>query len=129
VITFVTTTGLGNNPAAALAFIGPTVNVTLAAGQRAHLVVNKALGSVAAGGAIDLDLWACYQNTAGGAVTQQGGGMFDLRVPQNIRVPFAINHIYSALPAATYTIGMCGLSSNSANWNNNEWGYTSALVF
>jgi archaellum component FlaG (FlaF/FlaG flagellin family) len=128
-ITFVTTSGSGLNPGAALAFIGPTVNVTLAAGQRAHMVVEKALGSTAAGGAIDLDTYPCHQLTGGGALTVNGAGIFDQRVPQNIRIPFGMNWVYSGLPAGTYTIGMCGFTSNAAAWNNNEWGYISALVF
>jgi hypothetical protein len=129
VITFVTTSGFGANPGVVLAFLGPTVNVTLAAGQRAHLVTDKAFGSTAGGGGQDLDVWACYQNTAGGAITQQGNAMLDMRVPQNTRLPFGINFIYSGLAAGTYSIGLCGFTSNPASWNFNEWGYTSALVF
>jgi len=129
VITFVTTSGSGNNPAAALAFIGPTVNVTLAVNQRAHMVVHKAVGSINAAGANDLDVWACYQNTGGGAITQVGNGILDLRVSQNNRTLVGINHIYSGMAAATYTVGLCGFTAQVANWNSNEWGYISALVF
>ena len=129
-ITFVASAGGGLNPAAVLGFIGPTVNVTLAAGQRAHMVMNKSLGSTAAGGAQDLDIYPCYQNIAAGALTTQLGGIFDLRIAQNQRILFDMNYVFSGLAAGTYTIGMCGFSAtNAANWNNNEWGYISALVF
>jgi hypothetical protein len=129
VVNFVTTAGAGNNPTGATAFIGPTVNVTLAAGQRAHIVVFKSLGSNAAGGGTSLNLYPCYQNVAGGVLTTQGGGIFGLTVPPAQRQLYGITWVYSNLAAATYTVGMCGSSSNSASWNNNEWGYISALVF
>jgi len=129
VISFVTLSGSGSNPTGANAFIGPTVNVTLAAGQRAHLVVEKALGTTVAG-ANGLNLYACYQNTVGpGPITLQGGGMFNLTVTPTQRLPFGINWVFSNLAAGTYTIGMCGSTPAFANWNNNEWGYISALVF
>jgi hypothetical protein len=129
VIASTATSGSGGNPTNVVAFIGPTVNVTLAAGQSAHMVMQKALGSTVAGGATDLDIYPCYLNVAGGAVTAVGGGIFDLRIAQNQRLLFGMNHVYSGLPAGTYTIGMCGITSQPANWNNNEWGYISALVF
>jgi hypothetical protein len=130
VIAFVTTSGLGNNPAAANAFIGTTVNVTLAAGQRAHLVVEKALGSTVAGGGTALNIYPCYQNTiAGSPLTTQGLGIFGLTAAQNQRHVYGINWVFSNLAAGTYAIGMCGSSSNAASWNNNEWTYLSALVF
>lgn len=130
-ITFVTTSGGGSSPAAINAFISSTVNVTLAAGQRAHLVVDKALGSTAVGGATGLNVYPCYQSTAvGGVLTTQGGGIFGLQVAQNQRLTFGVNHVFSGLAAGTYSIGMCGASAAGfANWNNNEWGYTTALVF
>ena len=33
----------------------------------------------------------------------------------------------SGLAAGDYTVGLCG--TGSTNWNYNEWGYTTALVF
>lgn len=137
-ITFVTTSGGGANGTggilygvnAANTFIGPTVNVTLAAGQRAHMVVEKSLGSSVAGGASGLNIYPCYQLSGGGVLTTQGGGIFGLQVVNTQRIPFGINWVFSGLAAGTYTIGMCGASAaGSANWNNNEWGYISALVF
>lgn len=127
-ITFVTTSGFGGNPTGANAFIGPTVNVTLAAGQRAHMVIEKALGAGATA-ATNLNIYACYQNTGGGALTTQGAGIFGLTAAVNERKEFGINWVFSGLLAGTYTVGMCGSSTNAVNWTNNEWGYISALVF
>ncbi len=128
-ITFVTTSGFGGAVTNATAFIGPTVNVTLAVGQRAHMVSEKALGTTVAGGATGLNIYPCYQNTGGGAVITQGGGIFTVQMAQNQRMPIGINHVYSGLAAGTYSIGMCGSAPVPANWNNAEWGYVSALVF
>lgn len=124
--------GIGGSPGgvnALTTFIGPTVNVVLAAGQRAHMLSNKALGSSATGGASELSIYACYQLFPAGALTRQGNGIFGLTVPTNQRQLYAINWVFSGLAAGTYTIGMCGSSSNAASWNNNEWGYISAMVF
>jgi hypothetical protein len=132
VITFVTTAGFGLNPTAVIGFMGPTVNVTLAAGQRAHMVAERAFGSTAAGGANNLNIYPCYQNTAGGAITTVNLGIFGLTAAQNERKTFGVNVVYANLAAGTYTVGMCGnvpAPGVPANWNNNEWGYISALVF
>jgi hypothetical protein len=129
VVSFAATAGDGLPPGTTNAFIGPTLNVTLAAGQKAMMVVHKALGSFAAGGGTSLNIYPCYQLTPGGTLTTQNGGIFGLTVPQNQRQLFGINWIFSGLSAGTYTIGMCGSTPTPAGWNNNEWGYISAIVF
>ena len=30
--------------------------------------------------------------------------------------------------AGTFEVGLCGISGDAANWNSNEFGYTSAFV-
>lgn len=136
-IAFVTTAGSGAAGSggaigginAANTFIGPTLNVTLAAGQRAFMQVTKSLGATGAN-ASGLNVYPCYQNTGGGPLTTQGGGVFGLAVVPTQRILFDMNYVYFGLAAGSYTIGMCGASAaNSANWNNNEWGYISAMVF
>lgn len=109
------------------AFIGPTVNVTLSAGQRVYMQITKSLGTTQpnAGG---LNVFPCYQPLAG-ALTTQGGGIFGLAVVATLRINVDMNYVYSGLAAGTYTLGMCGSSTSSANWNNNEWGYLSVMVF
>jgi len=114
---------------ASTTFIGPTVNVVLAAGQRAHMLSNKSLGSSAIGGAFALNIYPCYQLSPTGPLTSQGGGILGLTVPTNQRQLYAINWVFSGLAAGTYTIGMCGSAFGAANWNNNDWGYISAMVF
>ncbi|HQU83470.1 MAG TPA: collagen-like protein [Pyrinomonadaceae bacterium] len=130
IVGFVTSAGLGLSTISTTnTFIGPTVNVTVAAGQKVMMNVTKAMGSTAAGGATGLNIYPCYQNTAGGTLTTQNLGIFGLTSAQNDRQQFGINYIFSGLAAGTYTIGMCGSSTNAANWNNNEWGYISAIIF
>jgi hypothetical protein len=41
----------------------------------------------------------------------------------------SISGIITGLPAGTYIVGMAGRAAAPANWNNNEWGYVTALVF
>ena len=76
-------------------------------------------------------MYACYQSTIGGSpLVTRGGGMFGLTAAQSQRQPVGIDYyVFSGLAAGTYTIGMCGSAFAPANWNNNEWGYVSALVF
>jgi hypothetical protein len=133
IATVVFTSGLGANsggvPSAAEDFIGPTVNVTIATGQEIFVTASKALGSSAAGGASDLDIWVCYRSTAVGApITKVGGGILNLTAPQNARQIYSINGVAVGLPTGTYSVGMCGVSSTAANWNNNEYGYVTAMV-
>ena len=129
IVTFATTSGAGGNPTNSLAFIGPTVSVTITAGQKVKLDVTKALGTSVATGANSLNVFPCYQSQAGGSITTAGGGLFGLKVAQNTRIPISLNYIFSGLPAGTYIFGMGGLSSNAANWNDNDFGYVSVIVF
>ncbi len=118
----------GAAPTATLAFIGVTTTVTITAGQRIMMSVSQALGSTLVGGASSLNIYPAYQLSGGGLVTALGGGIFGIQCPQNTRQTVSINGIFT-LPAGTYTIGMAGSSTNSANWNNNEWGYLSYMIF
>ena len=58
-------------------------------------------------------------------------GTFDLRVSANIRTTFVQAGIATGLAAGTYQVGVCGKtdSGQGANWNNNEFGFVTALVF
>ena len=124
-----TGSGFGGSPDVDVGFLAPTVNVTIADGESVLVTSHKALGSTAVGGATSLNLYICYQSTVGGSTIQlQGGGSLGHRVPQDTRITFGLSFIVSGLPAGTYMVGLCG-NSSSANWNSNEWGYTTALVF
>jgi hypothetical protein len=120
---------MGGNPTASLTFLGPSVMVTVATGQKIFVSGTKAFGSTAVGGANALDLFVCYQsNAAGASIVKVGSGLFNLSVPQNIRLPFSLSADFVTLNPGTYLVGLCGLSSNAPNWNFNEWGYVTAFV-
>lgn len=108
-----------------LAFIGPTVSVTVAAGQKVYVSSNAALGANATA-ATSLNIYICYQS---GSITQVGFGSFGLTAAANQRQMYGLSAVITGLSAGTYLVGLCGSSTNSANWTNNEYGYTSALVF
>ena len=119
--------GLGAGPASALAFIGPTVSVTVDAGERVLVFAQKALGSSI--GASALNLWICFEPT-GGTLTVVGGGLFGLRAPANSRAVYGLTA--PTPPSATpgrYVVGLCGTAGAQAdNWNFNDFGYVTALV-
>lgn len=127
VVNSVFTTGTGLDPVTGgtIAFIGPTASVTLTAGQKIHVVANKALGSIAAGGGTALNLWICTQVT-GGLISPQGGGSFGYTAPQNSRLSFGLTANVTGLAAGTYAVGLCGYGTN---FNSNEYGYVTVLVY
>jgi len=133
VVGFASASGPGPNAGGVgttVEFIGVAVQATIAAGNKVHLTATKALGSGAAGGGNALNLWACSRSTAPGApIAQAGGGSLGMTVPQGQRHQYSINHVFSGMAAGTYLFGLCGSSSNPANWNSNEFGYASILVF
>ena len=129
VINSATVSGFGNNPTGTLQFLSTTAQVTITAGQKIFVTTDKALGSNMPGGAANLNIWICFQNGAN-PIQSVGGGIFGLRVGQNDRSVFGLNTILIGLAPATYQVGLCGQTSdNNTNWNSNEYGYTSALVF
>ncbi len=129
IVNSASTSAFGYNVSGSLAFIGPTLNVTITAGQKIHMVCTKALGSTAVGGANGLNIYAAYQNTSGGTLTTQGGGIMGISVPQNTRIPITMTWVFSGLSAGTYTIGIAGSAATPANWNSNEYGYISVFTF
>lgn len=123
-----TASGAGNNVTSTLAFIGPTVTISVQAGQKVFIVVNRALGSTVSGGANALNLYMALL-PSGGSLTTGGGGILNLQCAQNTRQPFEMNWCFSINTTGTYTFGMAGSSTNFANWNSNEYGYITVLVF
>ena len=127
------TNGTGGNPTATLGFIGPTLTVNIAVNQKVYVVSSKSLGSNAVGGGSDLKLYICYQSTAVGAGIQTiGSGIFGLQTPQNTRNIYTLNADFSVgAGAGMYNVGMCGnggTAATAATWNNNEFGYVTAIV-
>lgn len=118
----------GSTPgiAGSTAFIGPTATVSITgSNQKIHVVAHHGLGSI--GGATNLNLYICYQ-ASGGLLNTLGGGIFDLTAPANSRQIYGLSAVTNVLSVGTYAVGLCGSSSNAASWNNNEWGYVSAIV-
>ncbi|MDX6585612.1 MAG: hypothetical protein QOI31_85 [Solirubrobacterales bacterium] len=109
-----------------LTTLGSTVSLTIAAGDKVLVSSSAALG---AGGsaANGLQLYICSQQGAG-ALSSYGGGLFGLTSAATERKPFALSALVTGLTAGTYQFSLCGLAT-SPNWTNNEYVYTSALVF
>ncbi len=106
----------------------PTASVTVAAGESVLITANTAFGTTT--GAGGLDIYPCYRasGTTGTPLTV-GLGMFDIAMPANTRLSMGVTGIASGIAAGDYDVGMCGDDDGDGNWNNNEWGYVSALVF
>jgi hypothetical protein len=105
-----------------------TAVVAVGEGQSVQVTSTKALG---AGGVAAnlLDLWICFRAVGSAAApTKVGLGMLDHDVPANTRVQMTLSAAFTPLAPGNYNVGLCG-SSPSANWSNNEFGYTTALVF
>lgn len=132
IVNVLTASASGANPndltANTIGFVGPTVSVTITAGQKIHLVATKAMGSTIAGGATGLDIFPGYQLSTATTPTASGNGIYGIQCSQNSRTPYTVNYVFTGLAAGTYTIGMVCRSPTPANWNLNEYGYTSVIV-
>jgi hypothetical protein len=112
----------GTAISSSLSFIGPVVGVNLG-GDRGRVIVTGTcgIGSFVAGGGLDLDLWACYQRNSApadpGPITL-GGGVQNIRVPQNTRIPMSVSAMAINLPDGGYTFGLCAVSSSPASWSS-----------
>jgi Collagen triple helix repeat (20 copies) len=128
VIQVTSASGGGPNPSATLQWFGaPTLVTVTSAAQRVAVIADNAFGtgSLAAAG---LNLYICYQqDPPGGAVTSVGNGELGLRLPPNTRVPMGLSKVLQLAAGYEYLVGMCG--TGGANWTNNDWGATTALVF
>jgi len=124
--------GAGTTPSATLAFLAPPTTVTVnSSTQVVHIVSNKAFGATL--GASDLYLRMCYRVSGSAATPTIIGGSIAYSGPQALpadttRIVMGLSANVSGLAAGDYTVGLCGTSA-SGNWNYNEWGYTTALVF
>lgn len=119
---------LGNSPTATTQFLTPAVQVSVAAGQKVHVVANKAFGTLASP-SNGLDLYPCYQSTLfGSPIVTLGTGILNNAMPANSRITMGINHVIAGLNTGTYNVGMCGDDDGNGNWLNNDQGYVSAVV-
>jgi hypothetical protein len=120
--------GFGTNPAATLAYIGPLATVTVTATQKVHVVASKALGATGVA-ATGLALGICYQSTvAGSTLIGVGGFSLGYSSPINTRSSYTLSAVWGPVAAGTYTTSLCGSAGVPANWNNNEYGYTTVQV-
>ena len=89
---------------------------------------SRTFGSTVAGGAGNLVLAICWVDS-GGYHMAGGGGMTTMRLGQNERTIYTLSAIIDGLAADTYQVGMCGYSTDAANWNWNGYGSTTVLVY
>jgi hypothetical protein len=110
-------------------FISPPLSITVAAGQKVFVTANCGLGSFSVGGAANLRLYIGFLATGATGPTNLGGGVFGISAPANSRQMYGLSGVLTGLAPGTYQVGLTGSSTDFANWNNNEFGYVSALVF
>ena len=113
-------------PTANIAFIAPTVSLTIATAALVYVSSTAALGA-GSSAAANLNLYICHR-TGTGSIVSVGGGTFGLTSPANQRLHYGLSAVAGPMPAGTYLFGLCGNSSTAGSWANNEWGYTSAIV-
>ncbi|MCO5257707.1 MAG: hypothetical protein M9926_13225 [Lentimicrobium sp.] len=76
-----------------------------------------------------LNIYVCYRNVSGGAITTLGGGILGMRLPANTRIPFSLSYSTGFLPAGVYEVGLCGSCNEPSQWNSNEFGYTTGMAY
>ncbi len=104
----------------------PASNLEVPAGKQVLVTAHKQYGTTS--GADGLDVIICHRVTGGdGSVTTVGAGIYGNQLPANGRAIFGLSYIVTGLEG-TYDFGLCARTS-SANWNMQEYGSVTALVF
>jgi hypothetical protein len=120
--------GAGHDPTSSLGFLSPTVEMTVASGQRVQVIASKTLGSSVAGGGTGLDLYICYRSTfIGSELVTKGIGIPNLATPQNSRQLYTLAADF-APGVGTFNVGLCGATSDPPSWNSNDNGYVTATL-
>lgn len=97
------------------------------AGQKVFVTSTAAIGTTAETGAGSLDLDICF--VSAGVVYVSGfESLYSIRTSYNTRHPYSLSVILPNLAPGSYEVGMCARTSDP-NWNSNDFGYSSALVF
>ena len=117
--------GGGSTPSPTTAFFGATAPATVADDSQRVLVISNSTFGTGGAAASALNLFICYQQP-GGPVTPAGNGLLGHQLPPNTKVPMGMSKVLE-LPVGEHKVGLCG--TGGANWTQNEWGTTSALVF
>jgi hypothetical protein len=112
-----------------LSFLVVPAIVTLT--ETAGIMINstRGLGTTIGITTGTINMYICYRNINGGAITTLGGGIFGLRLPANTRIPFSLSFSTDFLPAGVYEVGLCGTCNDPIQWNSNEFGYTTAMAY
>jgi hypothetical protein len=122
--------GAGYSPTSTNTFLTYPATVTVQDDQIVLVIANKAFGSTAVGGAAGLDLYIGYRTAGSGAVpTALGGGSWNQRCMQYTRTVMGLSYILTGLAPGDYEVGLVGNDSGNGNWNSNDYGYVTALVF
>jgi len=122
------TAGATATISSSLNFITFPLNVSITAGQRILIMSHAGLGATGTA-ANNLSIFPGYRQAGGAGVPIAiGGGIFGLTCPANQRQIYSISGTTPPLAAGTYEVGMVGSSAAPANWNNNEWGYTTVII-
>jgi hypothetical protein len=123
--------GSGSNPATTNNFLTTPLVVTITSpAQKILVTAHKALGSTSVAGAVNLDLYIGYRAVASVAEPSTvGGGVWNNRVSQNTQVTMGLSGVINNLVPGNYQVGLVGNSPDAANWNSNDYGYTTAVVY
>ena len=108
------------------------VPATIQLTETANIMIHstRGLGTLTTGVTTGLlNLFMCYRNTNGGSITTLGLGIYGLRIPANTRIPFSLSYSTDPLPPGTYQVGLCGTCADPAQWNSNEFSYTTAMAY
>jgi len=117
--------GAATAPSSTLAFLSPTVSVTISnTSQRVLLDVSCALGAAAVA-ASGLNIYPAYKLNSATTVSAWGGGIIGLTCPVNTRQIYSVNASIVGLPAGTYQVGMAGTGTN---FTNNDYCYVRSVV-
>ncbi len=115
-------------PGPSLAFTGPTIPVTIGAGERVHISGSAAYGAglLAAGG---LSIYPCYRPIGQSDEPDVlGTGLQGLTVSSFMRQTYSASAVTPVgLAPGSYDVGLCAQAG--PNWIGNDWAYLSVLVF
>jgi hypothetical protein len=114
---------------ATAAFVGPTVIVNVATGQRVHITAGGAFGTISPL-ATGLLVSACYRASPVVMPAPPPIVAVDLLVQTtaNNRVTPTLSTTVTGLVPGNYEFGCCAYSSD-VNWNSNDFSFVSVLVF
>lgn len=100
-------------------FVGPTLIVAVAAGQRITATTVASLATAA--GTATGDVGICHQLNGAGALTNFVGLNYLTVGWTTTRIPTAAAATVSGLAAGNYTVGMCVRNTGATALANNDW--------